>query len=82
MIVVKVVQTRLTSLEYELLRRYAESRGLTIMEALREIIRRHLIEGEVNPEDPIFVEGPTVKKRGVIDRTSMEHDKALYGRSP
>lgn len=36
--VLKVVQTKLNNLEYELLRRYAESRGLTTMEALREIV--------------------------------------------
>jgi len=75
----KVVQTKLNNLEYELLRRYAESRGLTIMEALREIVRKHLLEEEVNQNDPFFVEGPLVKKKGVVDKTSIEHDKILYG---
>jgi len=75
----KVVQTKLNTLEYELLRRYAESRGLTIMEALREIVRKHLLEEEVDQNDPFFVEGPLVKKKGVVDKTSIEHDKILYG---
>ncbi|MEX2703633.1 MAG: hypothetical protein ACTSYM_07390 [Candidatus Baldrarchaeia archaeon] len=75
----KVVQTKLNNLEYELLRRYAESRGLTIMEALREIVRKHLLEEEVDQNDPFFVEGPLVKKKGVVDKTSIEHDKILYG---
>ena len=75
----KVIQTKLNNLEYELLRRYAESRGLTIMEALREIVRKHLLEEEVNQNDPFFVEGPLVKKKGVVDKTSIEHDKILYG---
>jgi len=77
--VLKVVQTKLNTLEYELLRRYAESRGLTIMEALREIVRKHLLEEEVDQNDPFFVEGPLVKKKGVVDKTSIEHDKILYG---
>jgi len=77
--VLKVVQTKLNNLEYELLRRYAESRGLTIMEALREIVRKHLLEEEVDQNDPFFVEGPLVKKKGVVDKTSIEHDKILYG---
>jgi len=75
----KVVQTKLNNLEYELLRRYAESRGLTIMEALREIVRKHLLEEEVDQNDPFFVEGPLVKKKGIVDKTSIEHDKILYG---
>jgi len=77
--ILKVVQTKLNNLEYELLRRYAESRGLTIMEALREIVRKHLLEEEVDQNDPFFVEGPLVKKKGVVDKTSIEHDKILYG---
>lgn len=77
--VLKVVQTKLNTLEYELLRRYAESRGLTIMEALREIVRKHLLEEEIDQNDPFFVEGPSVKKKGVVDKTSIEHDKILYG---
>jgi len=78
----KVVQTRLTLLEYELLRRYASSKGFTIAEALREIVRRHVIEDRVYSKDPIFVEGPVVKSKGVRERTSVEHDKVLYGSKP
>ena len=77
--VLKVVQTKLNNLEYELLRRYAESRGLTIMEALREIVRKHLLDEEVDRNDPFFVEGPLVKRRGEVDKTAIEHDKILYG---
>jgi len=75
----KVVQTKLTNIEYELLRRYAESKGLTIMEAVREIIRKSVLEDRVYPDDPIFVEEPVAKRRGVMDRTSVEHDRVLYG---
>ena len=75
----KVVQTRLTSLEYELLRRYAESRGLTIMEAVREIIRQHVMEDKVYADDPIFTEEPLVKGRGVGEDVSERHDEILYG---
>jgi len=77
--VLKVVQTKLSSLEYELLRRYAESKGLTIMEALREIVRKHVLEDKVDPSDPLFVEKPVVKGKGIVDKTSIEHDKVVYG---
>jgi len=49
------------------------------MEALREIVRKHLLEEEVDQNDPFFVEGPSAKKKGVVDKTSIEHDKILYG---
>jgi len=75
----KVVQTKISNIEYELLRKYAESRGLTIMEALREIIRKHVLEGSIDPDDPIFTEEPVVKRKGIKERTSIEHDKILYG---
>ncbi len=75
----KVVQTKLSTIEYELLRKYAESKGITIMEAVREILRKHLLEGEVDPNDPIFTESPSVKKKGKVEKISEEHDKILYG---
>jgi len=75
----KVVQTKLNNIEYEMLRKYAEARGLTITEALREIIRKVVIEEKINENDPIFVEEPAAKKTGRIDRTSEEHNKVLYG---
>jgi len=78
MMQLKVVQTKLTSIEYELLRRYAESRGLTIMEAVREIIRRHVLEDRIYPEDPIFEDEPVVRG-GAPEDTSERHDEVLYG---
>lgn len=75
----KVVQTKLNSLEYEQLRRYAKAKGLTITEALRKIIREHVIEEGLNLDSPIFTQGPVVKKKGITDRTSVEHDNILYG---
>ncbi|HDI74512.1 MAG TPA: hypothetical protein ENF55_01010 [Thermoprotei archaeon] len=77
----KVIRTKLTQLEYRLLREYAESRGLTIAEALREIIRSHVIDDRVYEDDPFFTEGPVVRKKGVVEKTSVEHDRILYGGS-
>ncbi|RLE94438.1 MAG: hypothetical protein DRN04_03350 [Thermoprotei archaeon] len=77
----KVVQTKLTQLEYRLLREYAESRGLTIAEALREIIRKHVIDDRVYESDPFFTEGPVVKRKGAVEKTSLEHNKILYDES-
>ena len=75
---VKVIRVELTSIEYRLLREYAESRGLTIMEAVREIIRRHVLEDRVYPDDPIFREEPAVKG-GTREDTLERHDEVLYG---
>jgi len=75
----KVVQTKLTSIEYELLRKYAESRGLTIAEALREIIRRQVLEGEVRADDPLFTKGPVVRGKKIKEEVSERHDEFLYG---
>ena len=75
----KVVQTKLTDAEYELLKAYARSRKLTLSEALRQIVRERVLEGGVDPEDPLFTEGPSVKARGVPERTSERHDELLYG---
>ena len=51
----KVVQTKLTDAEYELLKAYARSRKLTLSEALRQIVRERVLEGGVDPEDPLFL---------------------------
>ena len=75
----KVVQTRLTSIEYELLRKYAESRGLTIAEALREIVRKQVLEGEVHADDPLFTKGPVVRGKRIEEEISERHDEFLYG---
>ena len=75
---VKVIRVELSGVEYRLLREYAESRGLTMMEAAREIIRRHVLEDKVYPDDPIFREGPAVRG-GARENTSERHDEVLYG---
>lgn len=75
----KVVQTELSSIEYKLLKEYALSRGLTIKEAIRIIIREKILEDKVVSNDPLFTADPVVKGERVKDDTSVRHDRYLYG---
>jgi hypothetical protein len=74
----KVVQTTLTEAEHKLLEEYAKRNSKSIKEVLREAIRL-TVEGNVNPDDPIFKGPPSSRRTGKIDRGSEEHDKYLYG---
>ena len=75
----KVVQTVLNEAEYKLLVDYASKKGKTIKEALREAALRLVVSDTVQPEDLLFTEPPSVKGTGKKERTSVEHDKLLYG---
>ncbi len=75
----KVAQTELNEAEYRLLVHYAEKQGITLKEALREAARRLVLSDTVDPDDPIFTQPPVAKRTGKRERTSMEHDKLLYG---
>jgi hypothetical protein len=74
----KVVQTTLTPAEHKLLEEYAKRNSKSIKEVLREAIKT-AVEGNVNPNDPIFTSPPSSKRTGKRDRGSEEHDKFLYG---
>lgn len=74
----KVVQTTLTEAEHKLLEEYAKRNSKSIKEVLREAIK-NTVEGNVNPNDPIFTSPPSSKRTGKIDHGSEEHDKFLYG---
>jgi hypothetical protein len=74
----KVVQTTLTEADHILLEEYAKRNSKSIKEVLREAIRT-TVEGNVNPDDPIFTSPPSSRRTGKIDRGSEEHDKFLYG---
>ena len=77
----KVAQTELTETEYRLLLEFARRKKLTLKEVLREGALRIALGDEVRRDDPIFVEGPAAKATGKKERTSVEHDKYLYGSS-
>ena len=74
----KVVQTTLTEAEHKLLEEYAKRTSKSIKEVLREAVRA-TVEGNVNPNDPIFTCPASSKQTGKKDRGSEEHDKYLYG---
>ncbi len=74
----KVVQTTLSEVEHKLLEEYAKKNSMSIKDVLREAVRTTL-EGNTNPNDPIFTCPPSSKWTGKKDHTSEEHDKVLYG---
>ncbi len=75
----KVAQTELNETEYRLLVQYAEKQGITLKEALREATRRLVLSDKVDPDDPVFTRPPVAPRTGKTERTSVEHDKLLYG---
>ena len=74
----KVVQTTLSEAEHKLLEEYAKKNSMSIKAVLRQAIRA-TVQGNVNPNDPIFTCGPSSKKTGKKDAGSEEHDRFLYG---
>lgn len=75
----KVVQTTLNEAEYQLLKKIAEERKITIKELVREAIRLLIEEDRINPQDPIFTEPPLIVEKGRSEKTSEKHNKVLYG---
>lgn len=75
----KIAQTELTETEYKLLKEYARKKKLTLKEILRQGALKVALQDEVYRDDPIFAQGPVVKASGKRERTSVEHDKYLYG---
>jgi hypothetical protein len=78
----KVVQTELNEAEYKLLVEYSRKKGRTIKEALREAALKLVVSDTVDSDDFIFTEPPLVKATGKKERTSVEHDRLLYGANP
>ena len=76
----KVVQTRLTAQEYQLLAEYATKGELSLQEAVREAVRKLVLEDAVNPDDPVFTLPPGGPVTGKKRRISERHDEILYGR--
>jgi len=57
----RVVQTTLTEAELKLLKQYAKKNSMSIKEVLRKAIKAP-VEGNVNPNDPIFACFPCSKR--------------------
>ncbi len=77
----KVAQTELTETEYKLLVEYAKKNSLTLKETLRQAAVKLAFQDQIDRTDPIFTEEPAAKASGKRERTSVEHDKYLYGSS-
>src|SRR2546427_12514907 len=77
----RVAQTELNEAEYRLLVHYGEKQGITLKEALREAPRWLVLTDTVHPEDPIFARPPppVAKRTGKRERTSIKHNRLLYG---
>ena len=74
----KIVQTTLSEAEHRMLEEYARRNSMSIKEVVRQAVRA-TVQGNVNPDDPIFKCGPGSKKTGKKDVGSEQHDKYLYG---
>lgn len=77
----KVAQTEFSEAEYRLLAEYAKKKGLTLKQALRDGALRLIHEERLDPDDTLFTHAPLAKASGKKERTSLEHDKYLYGSS-
>ncbi len=75
----KVIKTELNDAEYQLLAHYAEKHCLTLKKALRQAARFLVLSDKVDPSDPFFTHQPVAPATGKTQRTSVEHDKLLYG---
>jgi mobilization protein NikA len=75
----KLIQTRVSEAEYELLLRRAKSEGKTMQEWIRAAIRSRVLPDEVNPDDPIFHAFPLVRGKGRKVNVAKRHDDFLYG---
>lgn len=72
----KIVQTRISDAEYNLLKKKTIEKGSTIQDVLREAIKQYVVQESVNPDDPLFSE--PVAETGAKDG-SVRHNKYLYG---
>ena len=75
----KVVRTQVSETEYAVLETYARSHDKTIKEAVRETIRKLILNDSVDPDDPIFKMFPLTRKKGEHSDASERHDFYLYG---
>ncbi len=78
----RVIKTELNDAEYQLLAHYAEKHSLTLKKALRQATRFLVLSDKVDPSDPFFTHQPVAPATGKTERTSVEHDKLLYGEGP
>jgi hypothetical protein len=77
----KVVQTRLSLQEYQLLADYAAKGEKSLAEALREAVVRLALDGErVDPRDVAFTLPPAVRRGGRTTNLSERVDEVVYGR--
>lgn len=75
----KLIQTRVPEVEYDLLRRRAKSEGKTMPEWIRAAIRSRLLPEEIDPEDALFRAFPLVRRKGPKVDVAERHDELLYG---
>lgn len=73
----KVVQTELDEEEYELLKEFVDSKGITIKEGLKEVILSVIKEKRMKHEDPFFYIG-TERRESDEEEVSEKHDRIIY----
>ncbi len=75
----KLVQAKIPEAEYLLLKKRAVEEHKTLQEIIREALRSHLLSDTVDMKDPLFKAFPMAPKTGKKEKTSIDHDKVVYG---
>ena len=78
-LIMKLVQAQITEAEYLLLRKRATDEHKTLQEVIREALKSHLLPDTVDVNDPLFKAFPMTRSTGRKGKTSMDHDRAIYG---
>lgn len=73
----KVVQTELNEEEYELLKEFVDSKGITMKEGLKEVILSLIKEERIKDDDPFFYIG-TKRRESNEEEVSEKHDRYIY----
>jgi hypothetical protein len=73
----KIVQTELDEEEYELLKEFVDSRGVTIKEGLKEVIFSVIKEKRIKSDDPFFHIGAE-RHESDEEEVSEKHDRYIY----
>nr|QNO55248.1 hypothetical protein AJDLPONB_00002 [Methanosarcinales archaeon ANME-1 ERB7] len=73
----KVVQAELDEEEYELLKEFVDSKGVTIKEGLKEVILSVIGEKRIKGDDPFFYIG-TERCESDEEEVSEKHDRYIY----
>jgi beta-galactosidase beta subunit len=74
---IKIVQTELDEEEYELLKAFVDSKGITMKEGLKELLLSVIKERRIKGDDPFFYIW-TERCESDEEEVSEKHDRYIY----